>query len=778
MMRLGWGTEHVWGETETNIKDFEGSDLLNGDAITLEYQTVVSNKSDNVNDKNIYGEIDIKSTDNTLDNKITTIRNSIQDAELKCILKTIGSEEYKWIERAEEIACIELTNTTNQDLNNIEVQITLSKGLSCNKDNFIECDDNTKINVKSKEFNTELGQTIIILEIDSINQGKSAVIRVNPDIEEFEGENSYVEFSAIASTESKKIYTSNNVKRKVYSGAEKSNLRIDKSITVNEKAIDENTILENGDKISINVSLENLKDKEVRTSTSILLDNCIKDIKINSIQNGNKQDISNKMNNNKLYTDYMIKTNEKIQLTITAVFDNSRVYNENVRNIINIEDITYGKLYSENINVKAQKPDDSKSNLTIKQESNPKDKSVIKNGQKVEFTTSIENTGDYDRKVNIIDSLNNTLKNVRVYMGNEDVTNKYLRNNSLEISECVISPKSKVYLKIEGIINLDGYTKDIIANTVTIKSSYSNLDSNTITYYTSEQNSSEDSSNHKTNNNTNQTKKYTIAGVAWIDSNKNGKRENSEKLIKSLTIKAINTKTGKTMSQTTSTNENGEYKLTLPQGKYTLVFMYDNDKYSLTTYHANNVNEKLNSDAISKKLNIDNKEDTYGVTDEINLTSNKENIDIGLVDRSKFDLKLDKYISKVVVTNKVGTKTYNFDKSTLAKVEIASKYLSGSTVLIEYTMKATNVGDTQGSVKKIVDNLPSGLNFTSSLNKDWYKSGNKLINDNLESKELNAGESKEVKLILTKKMTHQHLMFFLDFYLRRFQHHEELGNRF
>ena len=25
---------------------------------------------------------------------------------------------------------------------------------------------------------------------------------------------------------------------------------------------------------------------------------------------------------------------------------------------------------------------------------------------------------------------------------------------------------------------------------------------------------------------------------------------------------------------------------------------------------------------------------------------------------------------------------------------------------------------------------------------------------------------------------HQHLMLFLDFYLRRFQHHEELGNRF
>ena len=27
-------------------------------------------------------------------------------------------------------------------------------------------------------------------------------------------------------------------------------------------------------------------------------------------------------------------------------------------------------------------------------------------------------------------------------------------------------------------------------------------------------------------------------------------------------------------------------------------------------------------------------------------------------------------------------------------------------------------------------------------------------------------------------VNHQHLMLFLDFYLRRFQHHKELGNRF
>ena len=33
-----------------------------------------------------------------------------------------------------------------------------------------------------------------------------------------------------------------------------------------------------------------------------------------------------------------------------------------------------------------------------------------------------------------------------------------------------------------------------------------------------------------------------------------------------------------------------------------------------------------------------------------------------------------------------------------------------------------------------------------------------------------------LKLVVV--VNHQHLMLFLDFYLRRFHHHEELGNRF
>ena len=107
----------------------------------------------------------------------------------------------------------------------------------------------------------------------------------------------------------------------------------------------------------------------------------------------------------------------------------------------------------------------------------------------------------------------------------------------------------------------------------------------------------------------------------------------------------------------------------------------------------------------------------------------KQNIDIGLIFRNKFDIQLEKYVSKIVVTNNEGTKTYEFDNEDLAKVDIASKYLSGSTVVVEYKIKVTNTGDIEGFVKNIVDYMPKDMTFSSDLNKDWYQSEKYLYNE-------------------------------------------------
>lgn len=127
---------------------------------------------------------------------------------------------------------------------------------------------------------------------------------------------------------------------------------------------------------------------------------------------------------------------------------------------------------------------------------------------------------------------------------------------------------------------------------------------------------------------------------------------------------------------------------------------------------------------------------------------------MGLIKNPKFDLKLDKTVSKITVNNSNGTKTYEYNNEKLAKVDIKDKDLSSSTVIIEYKIKVTNEGEVAGYVKKIVDYIPNGMKFNSELNPEWYiaDSGN-AFNASLANTLIKPGETKEVTLVLTRKMT-------------------------
>ena len=252
---------------------------------------------------------------------------------------------------------------------------------------------------------------------------------------------------------------------------------------------------------------------------------------------------------------------------------------------------------------------------------------------------------------------------------------------------------------------------------------------------------------------------YTITGVVWKDENNDGLRDEDEELIEGIDVYAINVETSEIATNQNeqiiaTTGADGRYTLTdLPQGNYIVAFEYDTNQYMVTTYQAEGVDESINSDAVKASRIVNGEERTAAYTDSIEVYNDIENIDLGLSKAKIFSLRLDKTISKIIVTNKNGSKTYNFDDSSIAKVEIASKELSGATVVIEYKMKVTNVGEIAGYAKSIVDYLPSSLTFNSSLNSDWYKKGNNLYTSSLSDVLIEPGETEEVTLTLTKKMT-------------------------
>ena len=86
-------------------------------------------------------------------------------------------------------------------------------------------------------------------------------------------------------------------------------------------------------------------------------------------------------------------------------------------------------------------------------------------------------------------------------------------------------------------------------------------------------------------------------------------------------------------------------------------------------------------------------------------------------------------------------------------MEIHRNQLNNSLVVLEYTIRVTNTGELAGNVNSIVDYMDNGLQFSSELNPDWYLSGNMLYTNSLSNERIQPGETREVKLILTKDMT-------------------------
>lgn len=255
------------------------------------------------------------------------------------------------------------------------------------------------------------------------------------------------------------------------------------------------------------------------------------------------------------------------------------------------------------------------------------------------------------------------------------------------------------------------------------------------------------------NSNNSKNNKYNITGTVWVDEDKNGKIDFKEKRLSQIKVSALNTETNE-ITSSANTDSTGNYELNLSKGKYIIVFFFDNQIYTTTTYKVNGSSEDENSDAIEKQITLEGEKQTVGATDILEVNSNLTGINIGLVNKQKFDLGIEKYVSKIIIKNNSGTHTYEQKEgTTLAKAEIKSKYLKGSLVVIEYKFKITNNGEIEGYAKNISDNLPTTLEFNSSMNSDWYKSGANLYNSSLANTIIKPGESKEITLTLTKTMT-------------------------
>lgn len=251
-----------------------------------------------------------------------------------------------------------------------------------------------------------------------------------------------------------------------------------------------------------------------------------------------------------------------------------------------------------------------------------------------------------------------------------------------------------------------------------------------------------------------------VIGTVWVDSNKDGVKDANEQRVSGVKVLLLNNNTSNIAMNSnneqciTTTGTDGSYMFNnVPQGKYSVIFFYDSANYSPTTYKKSGVSDEQNSDAIDKTVNYEGKDQIAAVTEEIVLAdTNQFNIDLGIVEDAKFDLKLDKIVQAITVNNGKNTTEHVYN-SKLAKIDFESKYAKTSSMVVEYKFTITNEGGIAGYVKKLADYLPEELKFNSELNKDWYEGKDGVIyNASLANTIINPGESKEVTLILTKNM--------------------------
>ena len=412
---------------------------------------------------------------------------------------------------------------------------------------------------------------------------------------------------------------------------------------------------------------------------------------------------------------------------------------EKYNNIIMIEDSNGYTHVSNNLQmIKIE------SKIQIEKTSSTNNK-FVEPGDEIDYTIRIKNKGtEEENNFTITDVLPEQLEFIKLSYTNSISAGSIFERDQIENG--IMKINTDIAIDGEIVIHLKAKVKEDVAlgDTITniaqieMTDGYK-IESNPITHFVDRKDQS----------------KYNIQGLAWNDENQNGRKETNETTMSGITVYLLNYETGEIL-KTTTTNEQGEYIFSeLGKGNYQILFEYDFEKYYITSFTKHTLNGEVTSNAIEIDYTNGNEKRLGGITEEIIVENqNISNLNLGLIERKIFDLSLEKYISKVTVQTQKQTKTYEFGKEQLAKVEIHSKEISGANVLIEYKIAVKNEGEVLGTVNKIVDYMPEDMFFSQELNPNWYmgEDGN-LYNEELANTEIEPNETKEVTLTLSKAMT-------------------------
>lgn len=709
--------------------------MTKGEKIEFNYKTIIPENLE-YNQKAIEGykviyedkEIQSEKVIESTYIEMTTGKGPIVESDLKGFIGEKEIIETSEIKAGEGIKYkINLKNIGTEDSGEIKLSLNIPEGMYYK-------DDKTKrkveINIKNIRQNEKIEETINLVVNEDLAEAKKIEDKINIKYKDTEKESNSIKYNIVPS--------------EVIGNVE--------MITNNET-----TFIE-GDIIEYRATIKNNSDNKIENIQFkwIIPDFC----KINSqaiLGENNLPEIN-------FEPDDIIKIeklepkqslNISLHISIEEIKDN--VGKISVSAIMTHEDEKYQLGDSE------EKLAYGINNFDIKMEAN-KENGFVEPGDEIIYKIKVKNKNLIKTVPIIKNNISTNLKILEIKIDEELASEEEIdikSNNEIYITTEFEAEQTKI-ITIKTIVNKkESVEKDekITSQAILTTEKLKKIESNIIEHIINRENEDSDNNNGNPEDKPNE-KKNKINGITWKDANSNGALEDDEERLEGIEVFLINMKDNQVQKDKEGkeikaiTNTDGSYVLSeIPNGEYLIAFKYNNTKYKITTYKANGVNNDKNSKAISKKMQIDGKEDIYGVTDIIKVEKeNISNINMGLIETEKFDFKLNKYISKVTVENEKGKKIYNYNDTQLAKVELDSKELYNSKLTIEYKIEVKNEGEVKGYIKNIVDYIPEGFIVNQNINKNWYKKDGKIYNESLSNKEINPGESQTITLTVQKNI--------------------------
>lgn len=377
----------------------------------------------------------------------------------------------------------------------------------------------------------------------------------------------------------------------------------------------------------------------------------------------------------------------------------------------------------------------------------------VKQDDKLIYTTEITNEGDVAADVIITDDVPENAVVNRAYLEQNGQQTELTVNGQAISIPATIQAKEQIKLVIETTINTYLNNNTEIANTVTLNSRQVKEEqtSNTIKHKIVDEISGEPGGGEEPNPDPdpdNPGSNISINGFTWNDADKDGVKDSSEVNIPDIRVILI-TSTGTILQETTSSS-NGYYEFTgVDNGIYRVIFEYDTSKYYISPYKVDGIDETSNSNVLETIIEENGETKKVASTEELTVEdSDLNNINAGFIEFSARKLNISKTITKVTVRTNKSTKTYNFDRKQIAKVEIAAKEMANAQIEIEYTIDIQNQGETTETIQEIVDTPSNDLKLKDTSG-NWYSKGNDIATNQLENTTIGAGETKSIKLTMT-----------------------------